>query len=166
MNADSPISPRQVTRALALLRRALRHGVVGTADIAALVDREWLTDELDRGPWFNAKKQQRIVETHNEILRTIMQADSMPVFHARDAFRWRNQVAADVSLLPERDGTIDWEVAGPQMFRELPMVMFALIYTLGIGPELAALLAQRVINEWHDLEPTAGMDGSQIEGEP
>lgn len=52
------------------------------------------------------------------------------------------------------------------MFRELPMVMFALIYTLGIGPELAALLAQRVINEWHDLEPTAGMDGSQIEGEP
>ena len=64
-----------------------------------------------------------------------------------------------VSSLPrDEKGNIIWKLAGPMMFRELPLTTFALIYATGLDEAQAEILAKQILNEWHGLDPNAGGD--------
>jgi hypothetical protein len=84
------------------------------------------------------------------------------------AWKATDFAAQNLAALPlDEKGAIEWRFAGPLMFRELPLVRFVLVYTLGLNPAEAEDLAKRIINEWHGLDPLAGMgDHGMKQDEP
>ena len=61
----------------------------------------------------------------------------------------------------DKEGKIIMELAGPLMYRELPVVMHALLY-LGFCNDatVADLLAKQAINVWHGLDENMGLENN------
>lgn len=73
------------------------------------------------------------------------------------AWKEAHQEARNLAQLPHDADGIHEAFAGPIMYRELWLVRFVLVYTLGIEPSLSEALGKRVINEWHGLDPDLGL---------
>jgi hypothetical protein len=72
-----------------------------------------------------------------------------------------HQEARNLAQLPHDADGIHEAFAGPIMYRELWMVRFVLVYTLGVDPALSEALGKRIINEWHGLEVDLGLSDDE-----
>ena len=71
--------------------------------------------------------------------------------------RQLNGIAVTISALPlSEDGSLDWELAGPWMNRELPLARFVAQYCVGDVEDLERTL-RMILNEWHGLERDTGL---------
>ncbi len=75
------------------------------------------------------------------------------------AYRHLHFEAKTLSQLPVADGEVVWELAAKLMMRELPMVIFALVYACGFTEDEARAAGQQILNEWHGLPPDATLQG-------
>ncbi len=95
---------------------------------------------------------------------TVTDAAPSPVVGRDKAISWRSTDFSNttMSTLPVgEDGAIMWDLAGPMMYRELPLVQFAVLYLTGCSVEQAQSAAKTIVNEWHGLKPDAGkIDGN------
>lgn len=80
------------------------------------------------------------------------------------AWKANDAIATNLCMLPRvGDGGVHMDLAGPLMYRELPAVRFLVIALLGVEPELATAIGKRLLNEWHDLEPHAGLTDDELD---
>lgn len=79
------------------------------------------------------------------------------------AWKARHLEATNLSqLVYDADGSPHWPMSGPIMARELWLVRFVLMYTLGVDEAMSIALGKRVTNEWHGLPPDTGLDESEL----
>jgi hypothetical protein len=70
---------------------------------------------------------------------------------------WKEECGVDTSL-PMRGEEIAWDFANSMMAREFLMAKYIVLRTLGLEDStLADALTKTILNEWHALEPEAGL---------
>jgi hypothetical protein len=79
------------------------------------------------------------------------------------AEQWKEECGADTSL-PMRGEEIAWDFANSMMGREFLLARYIVLRTLGLEDStLADALTKQILNEWHALEPEAGLTDAERE---
>lgn len=81
----------------------------------------------------------------------------LPARFTHLAEQWKEECGADTSL-PMRGEEIAWDFANSMMARESIMAKYILLRALGLEDSaLADALTKQILNEWHGLDPEAGL---------